>query len=302
MPVRQLRRIGPRVGEGLYDQLRARLLHDTLFRGETDALARDHPGLILRRGDNILVAAPHADAARLLYGFESVAAFVEEFPAMLETMLPLVRRELRADGVRLRLSYSPARTSVEPVLKRLWFQPRRDWLQFSLERGGRLPAAPAARVKFRDGSAADAEELARIDREAFPDTPLGVEAMSGLIERGGAPLLAIAGGEIAGCCLYAQPDPGEGYIFVLAVSERYRRMGTGAALTVRAARRLFSEGAQRVGLTTDESNGAAIRLYVSLGFRQTLAGRDYTRPTSDKAIERMKSEGTGTLIRFGGWR
>jgi hypothetical protein len=43
-------------------------------------------------------------------------------------------------------------------------------------------------------------------------------------------------------------------------------------------------------------------LYVRLGFKQTLAGRDYSRPTDPREIKAMKIAGEGTLIRFGGWR
>jgi hypothetical protein len=41
---------------------------------------------------------------------------------------------------------------------------------------------------------------------------------------------------------------------------------------------------------------------VRLGFKQTTAGRDYTRPTDPRAITRIKKTSEGTLIRFGGWR
>ena len=98
------------------------------------------------------------------------------------------------------------------------------------------------------------------------------------------------------------PEPGQGYINVLAVAEQHRGTGIGAALTTRAAKRLFTEGAQAVDLQTDDSNGDAIRLYIRLGFKQTRAGRDYTRPIDAKSIETLKAQKQGTLIRFGGWR
>jgi ribosomal protein S18 acetylase RimI-like enzyme len=86
------------------------------------------------------------------------------------------------------------------------------------------------------------------------------------------------------------------------VRDEYRGRGIGAALTVRAAKRLFAAGVARVGLTTDVDNGDAIRLYVRLGFKQTEAGRDYTRPVDAAAIEQLKTESQGTFIKFGGWR
>ena len=60
-------------------------------------------------------------------------------------------------------------------------------------------------------------------------------------------------------------------------------------------------GAQLEG-KTDDDNSDAIRLYVRLGFKQEAAGRDYSRLTDSKAIERMRKQGEGIVIRFGGWR
>jgi hypothetical protein len=41
---------------------------------------------------------------------------------------------------------------------------------------------------------------------------------------------------------------------------------------------------------------------VRLGFKQSAAGRDYTRPTDQRVIEQMQKQGEGIVIRFGGWR
>lgn len=303
MPVKPLRRIGAPVGESLFEQMSSRMLHGLYWRKDVDALEREHPDLILRDGANIVAALP-AGEARLLYGFENDRAFIERFPAMFETLLPRIRRELRAETVRLRLSYAPARPRIEPVLRNLSFEPKRDWLEFWLPRGTKLLAAPVPRgVRIREGGIADVPELVRIDRAAFPDTPLPAESFrERLLKREEQIIVATVGGSPAAFCLFAATDPGDGYIGVLAVDEEQRGRGLGAALTVRACKTLFAGGAQRVGLTTDESNGAAIKLYVRLGFRQEGAGRDYTRPTDPKTIERRKKAAEGTLIRFGGWR
>ena len=228
---------------------------------------------------------------------------VDRFPAMFEKLLPRLRRALGSDGVRLRLGYAPARPLVEPMLKQLWFRPSRDWMTFSLARAAKLHAAPAPRgVRFRDGGVDDVPELIRIDREAFPDTPILPGAMRARLQEEESVIVAVSGKEIAGFCIYSMPEPGAGWINVLAVGESHRGCGIGAALTVRAAKRLIADGAQNVELTTADDNGAAIRLYVRLGFKQTRAGRDYTRPTDPREIKAMKVAGEGTLIRFGGWR
>ncbi len=302
MPVRQLRRLGSVIGDSLFDQLESSTLNSLYWRPYVDAVERDHPELIVRDGPNILAAEGHG-GPKLLYAFENERVMVDRFPAMFEKLLPSLRRVLRSDNVRLRLGYAPARPLVEPMLKQLWFRASRDWMEFSLPRAAKLPASPAPRgVRFRDGGLDDVLELIRIDREAFPDTPILPGTMRARLHEEESVIVAMAGKEIAGFCMYSMPEPGAGWIGVLAVDEAHRGHGIGAALTVRAAKRLFADGSQNVGLTTNDGNGLAIRLYVRLGFKQTRAGRDYSRPTDPREIKAMKIAGEGTLIRFGGWR
>jgi len=302
MPVRQLRRLGPAVGDSLFDQLESSTLNSLYWRPYVDAVERDHPELIVRDGANILMAEGHG-GAKLLYAFENERVMVDRFPAMFEKLLPRLRRVLRSDSVRLRLGYAPARPLIEPMLKQLWFRPSRDWMEFSLPRAAKLPPSPAPRgVHFRDGGVDDVPDLIRIDREAFPDTPILPGTMRARLQEEESVIVAMSGKEVAGFCTYSMPEPGAAWINVLAVGEAHRGSGIGAALTVRAAKRLFADGAQNIGLTTNDGNGPAIRLYVRLGFKQTRAGRDYSRPTDPREIKAMKIAGEGTLIRFGGWR
>ena len=303
MPVRQLRRLGATIGDSVFDQMESSTLNSLYWRPYIDAVERDHPELIVRDGPNILMAASHG-AVMLFYGFENERVMVDRFPAMFEKLLPRLRRVLGSGGVRLRLGYAPARPLVEPMLKQLWFRPSRDWMEFSLPRSAKLAASPAPRgVRFRDGGLDDVTELVRIDRGAFPDTPILADAMRARLEAEDSVIVAMSGEEVAGFCTFSMPEAGAvAWINTLAVAEAHRGRGIGAALTVRAAKRLFAAGAPDVGLTTNDGNGPAIRLYVRLGFKQTRAGRDYTRPTDPREIKAMKVAGEGTLIRFGGWR
>ena len=305
MPVRELRRIGPAAQDSLFDRIKARTLHQTTHRPYVDALEHEHPTLIVEDGPNALAAEWHG-GAKLIYGFEHERAFVERFPRMFEKLLPRIRKELRADTVRFRLTYAPARPLIEPVLKQHAFTPTRDWMEFALVRNAKPPsAAPRAAprgVRFRDATLDDVPDLIRIDRESFPDTPIPSDAMLARLRDEESAIVAMAGKEVAGFCMFNTPEEGAGWISVLAVGEKHRGKGIGAALTVRAAKRLFAEGAREVGLTTDDDNGDAIRLYVRLGFRQTHAGRDYSRPTDPRVIADMKRAKEGTFIRFGGWR
>lgn len=296
MTVTKPRRIGQITGSSLYDRLEAKLLHDEYWRSSIDAVEREHPELVIEDDGNLLLY----DGYRLAYGFDNQRAFVERFPAMFEKLLPRIRKA-GAEQVRFRLIHAPARPVIEPVLKQLWFTPSRDWIAFDAERGTRFPAAPLpAGYRIRDGHADDFDAVSRIDLESFPNTPIAPDALKKRV--GSEPLLiAERRGEVVGFCLHAINDGDYGWINVLAVDQEHRGLGIGAALTVRATKRLFASGCRIVGLTTDDGNPAA-RLYARLGFKQTRAGRDYTRPASGRAIEQIRADKQGTLIRFGGWR
>jgi ribosomal protein S18 acetylase RimI-like enzyme len=303
MPNKSPRRIAAPIGQSLHDRLSACVLSNVYWRSGTDATARAHPELVIERDGNIL-AVDAVGGAKLIYGFEDTRAFVDLFPEMFEELLPRVRESLGAETVRFRLAYSPARPVVEPVLKRLWFSPVRDWLGFTLARHAKLPPPTVAGVKFRDASNADLADLVRIDDESFPNTPIALDAMRERLRTSRNEVaVATRRKEVVGFYLIERPeDEGVGWISIIAVAASDRRRGIGRALTVRAATRLFALGAREAGLSTDEDNATAIRLYVGLGFRQDRAGRDYDRPTDPERIEQMRAAGEGTLIRFGGWR
>lgn len=302
MAITRVRRIEAQTGPSLHDRISREALSCAWSRAEANAIERDHPELIVERAGNLLAAFREGEAS-LAYAYESDRAFVELFPPMFEQLLPRIRRVLRAETVRFRLTHGPSRPAVEPVLRNLSFTPQPPWMAFSLARQTPLPkvAVPAG-LKFRDAGRDDIPAMVRIDRESFPDTPMPAAALEAYLGEGGRALVATARGEIAGIALYSLDDPGEGYIRTLAVTETQRGRSIGAALTIRVAKKLFSEGATRVDLKTNEDNAAAIRLYVRLGFRHVAAGRDYQRPVDPKVIEEMRKANEGTLIKFGGWR
>ncbi|HEX5479444.1 MAG TPA: GNAT family N-acetyltransferase [Dehalococcoidia bacterium] len=303
MPVRPVRRLDLPSESSLYEEMASQALHALYFRRDIEAVEREHPELILTAGENVLLAHPGGYTAKLAYSFESDRMFTELFPPMLEKLLPRVRKALRADTVRFRLTHAPSRPLVEPVLKRLYFAPRRDWLRFDIDRGDASKPAALAGVKFRAGTPDDAEAIAEIDRASFPDTPLPLAAMRMELTNGEREfLVALRGKRMVGYCSFALPDSGFGYIHDIAVAPDERGRGIGGALTLRALKRLFGDGAESAALTTDDANSNAIRLYRALGFRQTEAGRDYERPADPKAIAKIAKQTQGTLVKFGGWR
>jgi ribosomal protein S18 acetylase RimI-like enzyme len=303
MPVAKPRRLTIPTAQSLHDRLQREALSCAYSRRELDEVESAHPNLIAEDGPNILTAISHGDAIVLPYSFESARAFADRFARMFEKVLPRARKAYAADTVRFRLEYGPARPQVEPVLRRLSFSPRKAWFRFSLEKGtASLKTAAPRGVIFREGGVADIDELLAIDREAFPDTPMTRAGFVDQLEAGGRALIAQQKGSPVGFVLYSQDDPDTGYLRTLAVREAVRGLGIGAALALRTAKAVFSEGAVRLDLRTDDDNGGAIRLYKRLGFKAVGSGRDYERPADPRVIEAMRKQSEGTFIKFGGWR
>jgi ribosomal-protein-alanine N-acetyltransferase len=300
MTLRQLRRLEAPTGSSLYARLSCEALSYAWSPGEVDAIP---PELILERSGSVLAAFGGADQARLAYSFGSDGEFIESFPPMFELLLPRLRKTLGAETVRFRLALGSSRMAVEPVLKKLSFTPRKPWLAFSLEKRA-APAKGAAPkgVSFRQGDAGDIDAIVRIDREAFPDTPMPEAAYRHHLTSGDLLMLATVGGEVAGFALYSHKGTDEGYLSSLAVAEAHRGRGIGPGLTLRVAKWAFAQGADHLALRTEEDNGTAIAVYRALGFKHVGSGNDYERPTDPRVIAALKKAGEGTLIRFGGWR
>jgi ribosomal-protein-alanine N-acetyltransferase len=302
MAVQPTRRLLVPTAVSLYDRLSREALAYAWTRAEVSVTEREHPELIIERDGNILTAVPQG-VASLAYSFRGDREFIDEFPAMLSALLPRVRTVFGADTVRFRLSHGSSRTAIEPVLRNLSFEQKRPtWLGFSLAKGTPLPKLEAPKgVRFRDGTPDDIDDIIRLDREAFPDSPMLAPFLRTL-GRESDVLIASAGPEIVGYAIFSNDEDRRGYLTILAVGDGYRGCGIGAALTARVAKRVFGDGATRLDLKTDETNGDAIRLYSRLGFKHVESGRDYERPTDPKVIARLKRQNESTMIRFGGWR
>jgi ribosomal protein S18 acetylase RimI-like enzyme len=303
MPVQQLRRLDHAVAQSLYSRLAREALNCTYSRRDLSLLERENPGLILEHEGNVLSALRHGNTATLVYGFTTKSDFADYFGPMFERLLPKVRKAYRPDTIRFRLTHGPARPVVEPVLRRLSFEPTRSWFEFSLDSAAKLPKLPTTSgITYREGGIADLDALTRLDREAFPESPTPSSSIKQALDSGERVLLALAKGEAVGCAIYRHDDDGYGYLHTLAVDEARRRKRIGTALTLRVAKAIFAEGADQLDLRTEDDNSGAIRLYTTLGFKHTTSGRDYERPADPKVIERMRRQSEGTFIKFGGWR
>jgi GNAT superfamily N-acetyltransferase len=92
----------------------------------------------------------------------------------------------------------------------------------------------------------------------------------GIIDKGGAILLAVEKGEVVGTCAIlpspysSAPDVFE--MVKLAVTRRAQGRGVGRALAIATIERAREMGATRIELLTASRLTAALRLYESLGF------------------------------------
>jgi ribosomal protein S18 acetylase RimI-like enzyme len=303
MPVAKPRRLLAPAGPSLYQRLSREALSCAYSERELADVERLHPQLVVERDGDALTAIQHGEAIVLPYAFASSRSFADNFETMFNELLPLARRAYDADTVRFRLTHGSARPTVEPILRRLWFSPKKAWFQFSLPKAATSPKVASPKgVKFRPGNADDVDALLAIDRNAFPNTPVTRDGLLAMLEGTGRVLVAERAGVPVGFALYDHDTPGTGYLRTLAVLDEARGQGIGASLTLRTARVLFGEGAMRLALRTDDDNANAIRLYTWLGFRHAGAGRDYERPADPRVIEAMRKENEGTFIKFGKWR
>ena len=151
MAVKPVRRIQTQTAPGLHARMSREALSWTASRRELDGLERAHPELVVEQNGNLLAAVGGTRAA-LAYAYRNDRAFADSFPPMFDELLPRARNVLGAETVRFRLSHGPSRPAVEPVLKKLWFERGRPWLEFAMTRGRTLPSAmPNRRAPERRG-------------------------------------------------------------------------------------------------------------------------------------------------------
>lgn len=130
-----------------------------------------------------------------------------------------------------------------------------------------LPDVDAANL--RPAREADRSQVLALDEAAFP--PFWRLDDSGLQEAIAATRQArfrVAGdGTVVGYAVCGRTRA-QGYVQRLAVHPERRRRGTGRALVVDGLRWMRRRGVERAVVNTQLGNDAALRLYLSLGFRE----------------------------------
>lgn len=91
------------------------------------------------------------------------------------------------------------------------------------------------------------------------------------VERSFVPLAVYAGDDLVGFAMYGQdPETNRWWIIRMMIDERFQRRGFGRAAMVDLIKLMREQhGTTSIRLGVDPANHGAIRLYESLGFRDT---------------------------------
>ncbi|MCI9437655.1 MAG: ribosomal protein S18-alanine N-acetyltransferase [Lachnospiraceae bacterium] len=140
------------------------------------------------------------------------------------------------------------------------------------------------RIEIRELQDADIEILAQMEAEAF-SMPWTAQDFRGLLERSYCfYLVALADGEIAGCCGYTDLC-GEADIDNVVVGSRYRNQGVAQAMLEELIARGEARGVEAFTLEVRVSNAAAIHIYQKYGFRsEGIRPGFYEKPREDAMI------------------
>lgn len=143
-------------------------------------------------------------------------------------------------------------------------------------------------MDIREMTEADLPEVCAIEQETFSDPWSEEDFYKGINEPNNRYLVVSIKGEIAAYCGY-WGIVGEGYIYNVAVRNKYRRQHIGYQMLKTLLLQSQSRGITSFTLEVRCSNEAAIRLYESLGFERAGVRKDfYSKPIEDAVIMWLK--------------
>ncbi len=147
------------------------------------------------------------------------------------------------------------------------------------------PKTVIPKVAIEQMQREDLDEIAQLEKDSFSD-PWPKKAFEAQLNDGTSIMLVarLAGqGEIVGyLCAYSVLV--EVQLASVAVKNEFRRLGVGEKLVREMIRVGQGLGAQEVWLDVRESNLAARRLYVKLGFREVYRRKNYYRKPKEDAL------------------
>ena len=139
-------------------------------------------------------------------------------------------------------------------------------------------------LEIRIAKEQEIEEIARLEQEIFPD-PWSLKALRDTWNQKQAQILgAWLDGQMAGYVIvYFAADESE--VARIAVDEKFRRQGVAGALLDGMERVLAGKGIVRLMLDVRKSNAAALRFYLSRGFKEDGVRKNfYTNPIEDAIL------------------
>ncbi|MCM1540185.1 MAG: ribosomal protein S18-alanine N-acetyltransferase [Blautia sp.] len=139
-------------------------------------------------------------------------------------------------------------------------------------------------IEIRQLQEEDIESLSRIESESF-SMPWSPQDFRDLLTRDYCTyLVALADGEVAGCCGMTNVCQ-EGNIDNVVVAERFRNRGIASAMLERLIATGEQAGIDAFTLEVRVSNAAAIHLYEKFGFvSEGIRPRFYEKPMEDAMI------------------
>lgn len=137
---------------------------------------------------------------------------------------------------------------------------------------------------IRAMTATDVDEVFDIEQESFSD-PWSKEAFSKAIsDQNNSYLVTLKDGILVGYCGY-WGVVGEGYIYNVAVRDKYRGQGIGLRMLEELVAEAAGRGITSLTLEVRRSNEPAIQLYKKLGFIEAGVRKNfYTMPLEDAII------------------
>ncbi|MHC4698854.1 MAG: GNAT family acetyltransferase [Planctomycetota bacterium] len=125
-------------------------------------------------------------------------------------------------------------------------------------------------MEIRPYSESDAEAVASLWREVFPDAPSWNHPETDIRRKLAVQreffLVATDGSDLVGTAM-AGYDGHRGWVYYVAVSPRHRRQGIGAALMRSVEERLTSFGCPKLNLQVRASNDDVVAFYRKLGYQ-----------------------------------
>ncbi len=186
----------------------------------------------------------------------------------LSAVLEPLQTRLSERGATHLAAYGTALWLV-PALQRAGFQ-RREWI-INLERHSRpLTLDEVPDVQLRPVAAYDVDQIGALDKAAFA-APFHLEEgelIELLITSGQFAVAELAGFDGLAGYVAADVTATEGHIMRLATHPALHGRGIGRSLLNGALAYCEQSGARTVGINTQDSNQASLRLYEGFGFRR----------------------------------